>query len=153
MSAESTESPLRLVSESGRRRLEDRVRQLEARLAELRGALEEAERGREILQEQLRVAEERDRILAVLHSSGRVVDCSDDPGVVEVGDTVGLLFDDGTEERHMLVHGLEVGIDDRRISSASPLGRAILGRRVGDTVSVRAPSGPYRCTVTAASRT
>lgn len=152
MSAGNTEPPLMLVSESGRRRLDDRVRQLDARLEELRGALEEAERGREILQEHLRVAEERDRILTVLNSSGRLVDSSDDPGVVEIGDTVGLLFDDGTEERYMLVHGLEVGIDDRRISSDSPLGRAILGRRVGDAVDVRAPSGTYRCTVTAASR-
>jgi len=53
----------------------------------------------------------------------------------------------------LIVHGFEVELGDRRISPDSPLGRAVLGRRVGDVVEVPAPSGTYRCTVTAASRT
>ena len=152
MSAARLDPRLMLVSESGRRLLEDRVRHLEERLEVLRVALEDPERGREIVQEHMRVAEERDRILGFLSDSRPVIDRPDDPRVVEVGDTVAIRLADGTEEHYMIVHGLEADLDEQRISPASPLGRALLGRRLRETVEVAAPCGKYRCTVTAASR-
>lgn len=141
-----------VVSEDGRRLLERRVQQLNERLELLRGALDDGQRSRDVVQECLRLAEERDRLVGLLASSHPVVDRPDDPHVVEVGDTVGIRLDDGTEERYLIVHGFEVELGDRRISPDSPLGRAVLGRRVGDVVGVRAPSGTYSCMVTAASR-
>lgn len=140
------------VSESGRRLLERRVQQLEERLEVLRGALEDPERGRDIVQEHLRITEERDRLLAHLEANRAVDDAPDDPHLVEAGDTVGIRLADGTEEHYLIVHAVEVELGDRRISPQSPLGRALLGRRVGDVVDVRAPSCTYQCTVTAASR-
>ena len=144
--------PQAAVSESGRRLLERRVQQLEERLEVLRGALEDPEHGRDIVQEHLRLTEERDRLRVVLDSSHPVLDSPGDPHVVEVGDTVGIRLGDGTEEHYLLVHAIEVELGDLRISPDSPLGQAVLGRRVGDVVEVRAPSGTYPCTVTAASR-
>jgi transcription elongation factor GreA len=141
-----------LVSESSRRLLERRVQQLEARRELLRSALEDPERGREIVHEHLRLTEERDRLVGLLDSSRSEHDGPGDPHVVEVGDTVGIRLADGTEEHYLIVHGFEVELGDRRISPDSPLGRALLGRHVGDVVDVDAPSGTYRCTVTAAPR-
>ena len=152
MSAVSSNPPPVPVSESGRRLLERRVRQLEERLELLRGALDDGQRSREVIQEHLRISEERDRLLGFLDASGPVVDSPDDPHVVEIGDTVGIRLDDGTDEHYLIVHGFEVELGDRRISPDSPLGRAVLGRRVGEVVDVRAPSGTYSCMVTAASR-
>jgi len=152
VSVESDSNDVPHVRESSRRLLERRVQQLDERLELLRGALEDGQRSREIVQEHLRLTDERERLLGLLESSRAVLDGPDDPHVVEIGDTVGIRLADGTEERYMIVHGVEVGLGDRRISPDSPLGSALLGRRVGDVVEVRAPSGTYRCTVTAASR-
>ena len=41
---------------------------------------------------------------------------------------------------------------DGRISAESPLGRALLGRHVGEAVEVAVPGGSYRCTILTASR-
>jgi transcription elongation factor GreA len=152
VTVESDRNHVPPVSESSRRLLEGRVRQLEERLELLRGALEDGQRSRDVVQERLRVGEERDRLLALLDASSPGADSPDDPHVVEIGDTVGIRLEDGTEEHYLIVHGFEVELGDRRISPESPLGRAVLGHRVGDVVDVRAPSGTYSCMVTAASR-
>ena len=141
-----------LVSESSRRLLERRVQQLEERLELLRGALEDPERSREVVHEHLRLTGERDRLVGLLDSSRSEPDRPGDPHVVEVGDTVGIRLVDGAEEHYLIVHGFEVELGGQRISPDSPLGRALLGRHVGDVVDVDAPSGMYRCTVTVASR-
>jgi transcription elongation factor GreA len=153
VTVESDRNHVPPVSESSRRLLERRVRQLAERLELLRGALEDGQRSREVVQEHLRISEERDRLLGLIDAASQVVDSPDDPHVVEIGDTVGIRLADGTDEQYLIVHGFEVELGDRRISPDSPLGRAVLGRRVGDVVDVDAPSGTYRCTVTAASRT
>jgi len=153
VTVESDRNDVPHVSESSRGLLERRVRQLDERLELLRGALEDGQRSREVVQEHLRVREERDRLRGLLEAGTPAADGPDDPHVVEIGDTVGIRLDDGTDEHYLIVHGFEVELGDRRISPDSPLGRAVLGRRVGDVVEIPAPSGTYRCTVTAASRT
>jgi transcription elongation factor GreA len=152
VTVESDRNHVPPVSESSRRLLESRVAQLEERLELLRDALDDGQRSRDVVQERLRVTEERDRLLGFLDTGRASDDSPDDPHVVEIGDTVGIRLDDGTDEHYLIVHGFEVELGDRRISPDSPLGRAVLGRRVGDVVEVRAPSGTYSCTVTAASR-
>jgi transcription elongation GreA/GreB family factor len=66
---------------------------------------------------------------------------------------VSIGLDDGTEESYFVVHAQEAVVDDARVSVDSPLGRALLGRNVGETVEVAGPGGSYRCTILAASRT
>jgi transcription elongation GreA/GreB family factor len=51
-----------------------------------------------------------------------------------------------------VAHAAEATVADERISVDSPLGRALLGRHVGDSVEVEVPKGSYRCTITQASR-
>lgn len=72
-------------------------------------------------------------------------------------DTVGLGMkvtiacegNNGTEERHYTIVGSnEADPTGGRISNESPLGRAFLGKRLGETVEVRTPRGVLRCTIT-----
>jgi transcription elongation factor GreA len=46
-------------------------------------------------------------------------------------------------EQFLLVHPVEAPLDLLRISFTSPLGQAVLGRRVGDIVEFNAPAGRH----------
>lgn len=50
----------------------------------------------------------------------------------------------GARSRFRLVGPDEIGLEPGNLSMDSPLGKAVLGKRVGDEVHVDAPSGP-RC--------
>jgi transcription elongation factor GreA len=91
--------------------------------------------------------------LESLLAGARVVeDLPDDPAVVELGDLVTLELDDGTIERFLLVDPVEAALDELRISTDSPLARALMGRHVGDVVEVHGPGGSYSCQVLGATR-
>jgi transcription elongation factor GreA len=51
--------------------------------------------------------------------------------------------DDLGQETYTIVGSHEASPSNGRISSTSPVGRALMGRRVGDTVTVTAPSGSF----------
>jgi transcription elongation factor GreA len=79
-----------------------------------------------------------------------------DPWTVELGDAVTVEFPRHRGrrrvERFRIVHPLEAALDDERISTESPLARALLGRAIGETVSVEAPAGRYRVRILATRR-
>src|SRR5829696_1441651 len=60
---------------------------------------------------------------------------------VVFGATVTLLDEDEKKVRYQLVGQTEADAKDGRISYNSPLGRALIGRQVGEDVEVSAPSG------------
>ena len=62
-----------------------------------------------------------------------------------VGDTI-VLIDLSCEEecRYMIVDPREVDASRGKISIASPMGKALIGRREGDTVEIKAPAGKLR---------
>jgi transcription elongation factor GreA len=60
---------------------------------------------------------------------------------VMFGATVTLIDEDGKKVRYQLVGQTEANANDGRISYNSPLGRALIGRQVGDEVEVSTPSG------------
>jgi transcription elongation factor GreA len=61
---------------------------------------------------------------------------------VRVGDRITVVEEDYDEaERYHLVGAAEADPAAGRISNESPLGKALLGSRVGDVVSVHAPNG------------
>jgi transcription elongation factor GreA len=59
---------------------------------------------------------------------------------VQIGSTVTLQSDDG-KEKFMIVGSAEAAPAEGRISNESPVGRALLGRKKGDTVVVTVPAG------------
>ena len=61
--------------------------------------------------------------------------------VVQLGSTVRVHLPDGSEESYTIVGSTEVNPAEGKISNESPVGRALLDRRVGDEVEVEAPAG------------
>ena len=60
---------------------------------------------------------------------------------VVFGATVKLLDEDDHEVKYQIVGETEADAKAGRISYASPVGRALIGRRIGDDVEVVTPSG------------
>jgi transcription elongation factor GreA len=60
---------------------------------------------------------------------------------VVFGATITLLDEDDKPVRYQIVGQIEADAKKGRISYNSPLGRALIGRRVGDDVEVTVPSG------------
>jgi transcription elongation factor GreA len=75
--------------------------------------------------------------------SARILDAAEDTSLhITIGHTI-LLCDlsSGEECRYMLVSPREVDLAKGRISSASPIGRAVIGKSEGETAEVAAPAG------------
>ena len=140
------------LTEEGRRLLEERIRDRERVLEDLRVEVQEAGRPTDTVESYHRVAQEVDHLRSLVMAAGTVEDVPDDPTMVELGDIVTIRLQDGTEETYIVVHSAEAPVEDERISADSPLGRALLGGRVGHTVEVEVPDGSYRCTITRATR-
>jgi len=60
---------------------------------------------------------------------------------VQVGNEVRVQLQDGSEEHYTIVGSAEANPGEWRISNESPMGQALLGKRVGDEVEVEAPAG------------
>lgn len=69
--------------------------------------------------------------------------------VVTVGCTVQLTDESGEALTYMIVGSAEADPGHDRISNESPVGRALLGKRKGQTVKVDAPAGTIRYTIKA----
>jgi transcription elongation factor GreA len=87
--------------------------------------------------------------IARLHEklrSARVIDTSDLPtGVASVGTRVKVKdVDHGDEDEYEIVGSAEADPGRGRLSNESPVGRALIGHKVGDVVEVTAPAGPIR---------
>lgn len=99
-----------------------------------------------------RATHELSRLTVLLVLARPVEATPDDPSVVELGEAVTVVLDDGNLECYLLVDPAEATLGGARISAQSPLGQALLGRRVGDQVEVLAPGGTYRCRVLSTER-
>ena len=65
-------------------------------------------------------------------------------GVVGLGSTIKISYvDDDEEEEYKIVGSLEANPFENRISNESPIGKAVLNKKVGDIVSVESPNGSY----------
>ena len=91
--------------------------------------------------------------MKVLIENAEIIEKSEmDTDVVNLSSSVKLLDVDENEEiEYKIVGSQEANPMECRISDESPIGRAILGHRVGDTVTVEAPAGEMRFTVLAVS--
>ena len=64
--------------------------------------------------------------------------------VVAVGTTVTVKYvEDDDEEEYSIVGSMEADPFENKISNESPIGKAIMNRRVGDIISVESPTGSY----------
>jgi transcription elongation factor GreB len=96
----------------------------------------------------LRELDRRLRELSQRMDSLTVVDPKPHPsGRAYFGAWVTLENEDGSERRYRLVGPDEFDVDSGLISVDAPLGRALLGKREGDVVQVRRPSGTVEVTL------
>ena len=100
----------------------------------------------------LREIDRRIRFLTKRLDSAVVVK-ADEPkrDVVFFGATVEVEDEDGARKRYQIVGSDEVAPNEGRISFQSPLGKALLKRKVGDVVVVRRPAGEIELQICAIS--
>ena len=134
----------------GYRKLNDQVRELKRERPEVVEAIEVARAHGDLSENaEYHAAKERQG-----HIEASIADIEDqlsravviDPTTlsgnkVVFGATVTLVDEEEKKVRYQLVGQVEADARDGRISYNSPLGRALIGREVGDEVEVSTPSG------------
>jgi transcription elongation factor GreA len=83
------------------------------------------------------------REATVIHHNG-----NGKPRKVAVGTIVSIHRDDGRECSYKIVESMEASPTDGKVSDQSPIGRALVGRKRGDKVAVKAPAGVMKYTIT-----
>lgn len=139
-----------LLTKSGRRLLTERLDASRQRLDEL--SVDTRSGPSDHVEEQTRLTHHVAEMESILANASAPGDVPDDPTVVELGDSVTVAYEDGSTEEIIVVAPVEATLFRDRASLASPLGRALNGRRVGDVVSVAAPGGSYSCRIVARRR-
>ena len=93
-----------------------------------------------------RIAELEDKI-----SRAEVIDVSKLSGsTIKFGATVKLIDEDTEEEKsYQIVGENEADVKEGKVSITSPIARALIGKKVGDTVEVNTPGGGKSYEVTA----
>ena len=121
------------------------LEQLQARARELKGAHEKlVAQGEDdsAAKQKLREVERDQRYFNSQLERAAVVDPAGQPrDEVHFGATVKMVGEDGKEHRFTIVGDDEADVTAGRISWASPLAKAMIGAKVGDTVKWRRPAG------------
>lgn len=97
-----------------------------------------ARRDQELVESEIAMLEEKLRIAKVIDPSKRK------KGEVSIGSKVKVFDMEFKEElEYLLVGSLESKPEENIISNHSPIGEAIFGKKVGDIVAVKTPSGSF----------
>lgn len=131
------------LSEEARRSLEERLRVLEEeripRLERELGISGDPSIGAALGA----TRDEVTRVREALAAATPLEETEHDPTVVELGDTVTVRRRGArSRQRFTLVGELESRLDESWVSVEAPLGSALLGARVGESVEVSTPEGP-----------
>jgi transcription elongation factor GreA len=97
------------------------------------------------------VIEGRIRLLKAKLQDVRVIETPVAADVVDLGSAVTLISTAG-KEQYNIVGSMEANVRAGRISNESPLGRALMGRKVGEIAIVQAPGGEISYTITGVDR-
>ena len=77
-----------------------------------------------------------------------IIEENTDTSYVHIGSKVRVYDEDMDEEEVYEITGsTEANIKENKISNESPVGKALLRHKVGETVSVNAPNGEYKLTI------
>ena len=68
---------------------------------------------------------------------------------VRLGSVVTVVNEEGENEEYTIVGSAEVDPGHGKISNESPVGRALLGKRIGDVIEIAIPAGSLRLQVRA----
>ena len=82
--------------------------------------------------------------------NAQIIDETSKHDIVEVGSHV-TVEADGQKEKYTIVGSAEASPQEGKISNESPVGRALQGRRAGETVKVSVPAGTMEMKILAVS--
>ncbi|HPP32162.1 MAG TPA: transcription elongation factor GreA [Soehngenia sp.] len=103
--------------------------------------------------EQAKLEERIAKLEAMLRNAVIIDDDEISTDVVSIGSRVTVLDIEFNEEiEYTIVGSAEADPFEGKISNESPMGKALLGRKVGDTVSVQAPDGTIKYKIKAIMR-
>jgi transcription elongation factor GreA len=85
--------------------------------------------------------EGRIRTLERMIKNAAVISAETSSEQVRLGSTVTVQTQEGEQEHYTIVGSPEADPSEGKISNESPVGKVLLGRRVGEEVEVRAPAG------------
>ena len=94
-----------------------------------------------------KMAETEGRILTLENMINTAVIIGDnhgETGVVEVGSTVTVENQDGRSLQYTITGSAEADPSQGKISNVSPIGKGLLGKKIGDVTEVNIPSGKIR---------
>ena len=94
--------------------------------------------------------EARIRELEAIIKNHVLIEARSEAGVVGMGSTVRFVEDgEESEETYRIVGPAEASPKEGRVSFESAVGKALMGRRVGDKVPISTPGGAYTVRITA----
>jgi len=94
--------------------------------------------------EQARVETEIALLEKLLRNAVVVEDTDIDPSTVGIGTSVRILdMEYNEEEVYAIVGSVEADADRKRISNESPVGAALIGKKVGEMAEVTTPAGTF----------
>jgi transcription elongation factor GreB len=125
------------VTPLGLEQLQARARELQEQHEKLAGDSADDS----VAKQKLREVERDQRYVKAQLERAVVVDTAGSRDEVHFGATVKMLDEDGKELRFTLVGDDEADVAAGKISWASPLAKAMIGARAGDTVKWRRPAG------------
>lgn len=148
------------LTEAGKARLEDELHDLRTRRRpELHTRIQEATESGDIsdnseyeeLKDEWAMLEARIHDLEQTLGHAEIIRRDVASDVIGLGSTVSLRSDDGEEETWVLVSPEEANTLDGTISTDSPVGHALVGRRAGESTTVRTPGGAMVYTIVSVS--
>lgn len=90
------------------------------------------------------VLEARIKELEYMIDHAKIIEETKKPGKVGLGSTIKISYiDDDEEEEYKIVGSLEANPFENKISNESPIGKAVLNKKIGDIISVESPNGSY----------
>lgn len=120
----------------------------------LRAALEDGDAGIdadaecEAARNEQSFVEGRIHDLEYILANAQLIKESDKNDTVQIGSKVSIQEEGFEPESYTIVGPVESDPTNGRISNESPLGKALLGHKVGDEVTVKSPNGSFTVTIT-----
>lgn len=151
----ATLSPRVMLTAEGWRRLHDelsdlRQRRADALAAAIHGDDERIPHGAAASPSEIHYLDHCISELEYVLSRAEPVEATErEPGVVGVGTDVDVIWEDGSQETYTIVGPPEVAPRLGRISYVSPVGLALMGRAVGDQVTVATEQQTTKLQITA----
>lgn len=96
--------------------------------------------------EDLAFVEGRLRELEELLSKAEVIKDHNTNGAIELGCQI-VLEKNGVKEKLLMVGEFEADPLKKKLSHTSPLGKALIGRRIGEVFDIDVPAGKMRCKI------